>query len=208
MDIGNRVKMARIAKELTLDELALKTGLSKSFLSNIENNRTSPSIASLEKIAQSLEIPLSILFMQKSFQPRIIKSKDRDKTLFGRDNRTVEWISNMPFSNLEMLILEIPPQADPDKVVPMKSHPGEECHLVLEGKLRGTYGTEIFLLEAGDSFHWDCSVPHKVENIGQGPARIIIALNPPSFASNVNATSAIRNGEPVESVDYAIQDLK
>ncbi len=194
MDIGARVKAIRLSKSLKLEDISSRTGLSKSFLSNVENNRTSPSISSLEKIAQALEIPISLLFLQKSYRPHIVKAGQRDRTVFGQDNRIVEWISNRAFSNLEMLILELPVPEATDRKVPLKSHRGEECHLVLEGKLEGTYGMETFTLEKGDSFHWDCSVPHKVVNIGDTPARLIIAVSPPSFFSNIKALPP-ENGE-------------
>ena len=181
MDIGGRVRSIRLSKELKLEDIASKTGLSKSFLSNVETGKTSPSINSLEKIAQALEIPISTLFMQKLFLPRIVKASQRDKTQFGQDQRMVEWISNMPFSHIEMLILEIPVREDSSQEAPLHTHRGEECHLVLEGKLRGTYGTESFTLEAGDSFHWDGSIPHKVDNIGDTPAKVNYCSYPAIF---------------------------
>ena len=113
MDIGARIRSTRLSKTLTLEELSEKTGLSKSFLSNVENHRTSPSINSLEKIAQSLEIPISVLFLQRNFIPRIVNAEQRDRTHFGQDNRVVEWISNIPFSKMEVLILEIPVRREP-----------------------------------------------------------------------------------------------
>ena len=193
MDIGSRMRAIRLSKSMILDDLAEKAGLSKGFLSNIENNRTSPSINSVERIAQALEVPMALLFMQRDYIPRIMKPEQRDRTHFARDDRVVEWVSNMPFSKMEMLILEIPVSKDRTKEAPLKSHPGEECHLVLQGKLRGTYGTQTFILEQGDSFHWDCSVPHKVDNIGDVPAKLIIALTPPTFFSSEKALAAAPN---------------
>lgn len=201
MDIGARIRATRLSKTLTLEDLSEKTGLSKSFLSNVENNRTSPSINSLEKIAQSLEIPISVLFLQRNFIPQIVTAEQRDRTHFGQDNRVVEWISNMPFSNMEVLILEIPVRRDPGQNAPLHTHRGEECHLVLEGRLRGTYGTETFTVEAGDSFHWDGSVPHNVDNIGDSPAKMIIALTPPSYFSSDKAhTDQPTHPSPLGSV--------
>lgn len=209
MDIGGRIRAARLSKSLILEDLSDKTGLSKSFLSNVENNRTSPSINSMEKIAHALEIPLSVLFMQKSFSPQIVKAGQRDQTRFGQDERVVEWISNMPFSNIEMLLLEIPVRKDPAQRAPLHTHRGEECHLVLEGKLRGTYGTQSFTVEAGDSFHWDGSVPHNVDNIGDTPARLIIALTPPSYFASDKAHADEQaqqwNGQPISAQTSPLQ---
>jgi len=204
MDIGGRIKATRISKSLTLEELSDKTGLSKSFLSNVENNRTSPSISSIEKIAHSLEIPISFLFMQQNFFPRIVKRGQRDRASFGEDDRVVEWISTMPFSKIEMLLLEIPVREDDSQEAPLHTHRGEECHLVLQGRLKGTYGSQTFLLEEGDSFHWDGSVPHKVDNIGDTPAKLIIALTPPSFFSNEKSYSVVQPVEILETADFEI----
>jgi mannose-6-phosphate isomerase-like protein (cupin superfamily) len=83
-----------------------------------------------------------------------------------------------------MFILEIPVRQAQQAEVACHSHKGEECHYVVSGRLEAHFGDERFVVETGDSFHWDGTVPHKVENIGEEPARLIVALTPPSFFSS------------------------
>jgi mannose-6-phosphate isomerase-like protein (cupin superfamily) len=80
-----------------------------------------------------------------------------------------------------MVILEIPVGYDASGRNHV--HDGDECHYVLEGRIRAVQAGRTFLLEAGDSYHWDGSLPHRVENAGETPARFLIARTPPGFLS-------------------------
>jgi transcriptional regulator with XRE-family HTH domain len=182
--IGPKIKAIRRSKELTIDGLAKETGLSKSFLCNIENGNTSPSLASLEKIAATLRMPLTFFFLTDDIVPRVVKPDQRSRTIFGSDGRTVEFVSARPGGEIEMFILDIPVRQPGQADAACHTHKGEECHLVLAGNLEAYYGNERFAVETGDSFHWDGTVPHKVENIGDKPARLVVSLTPPSFFSS------------------------
>jgi len=182
--IGPRIRAVRQSKRLTINDLARATGLSKSFLCNVENGNTSPSLASLEKIAATLHMPLTFFFLSDDTVPRVVKPEQRTRTVFGGDGRTVEFVSARPDAEVEMFILEIPVRQPDQAEAACHTHKGEECHYVLDGKLEAFYGRERFVIGAGDSFHWDGTVPHKVENIGDVPARLVVALTPPSFFSS------------------------
>jgi transcriptional regulator with XRE-family HTH domain len=182
--VGPKIKSLRRAKGLTIDDLAKDTGLSKSFLCNVENGNTSPSLASLDKIATTLRMPLTFFFLSDDSVPRVVKPDQRTRTIFANDGRTVEFISARPDGEIQMFILDIPVRKPGQPEVVRHSHKGEECHFVVSGKLEAFFGNERFVVEAGDSFHWDGTVPHKVENIGEESARLIVALTPPSFFSS------------------------
>jgi len=189
--IGPKIKAVRLSRELTINELAMETGLSKSFLSNVENGNTSPSLASLEKIAATLRMPLTFFFLSDDSVPRVVKPEQRTRTIFGSDGRTVEFVSARPGGEIEMFLLDIPVRQPDQADAACHSHKGEECHYVLTGKLEAFYGNERFVVEADDSFHWDGTVPHKVENIGDVSARLVVSLTPPSFFSSFE--------EPIEA---------
>ncbi len=194
LSIGPKIKAIRQSKGLTINDLANETGLSKSFLCNIENENTSPSLASLEKIANVLRMPLSFFFISDATLPRVLKPEQRIRAIYASDGRTVEFISAMSNSEMEMFILDIPTRRPGQPEVEYHSHRGEECHYVLQGRLEAFHGNERFLVEAGDSFHWDGTVPHKVENIGTEPARLVVSLTPPSFFSS-SPEPAMASGE-------------
>lgn len=181
VSIGPKIKAVRQAKDMTINDLARGTGLSKSFLCNVENGNTSPSLASLEKIANTLRMPLTFFFLNEESQPRVLKPPQRTRTIFATDGRTVEFVSCQPNGEIEMFLLDIPVRQPGQPEVAYHSHKGEECHYVVSGRLEAFFGQDRFLVEAGDSFHWDGTIPHKVENVGEEPARLIVSLTPPSF---------------------------
>ena len=78
-----------------------------------------------------------------------------------------------------MLLLEIPSGYTAGGRT--HSHEGEECHWVLEGTITAVQGDQRFVLARGDSFHWDGSVPHRIENHGPEVARLLVARTPPGF---------------------------
>jgi transcriptional regulator with XRE-family HTH domain len=171
MDIGATIRAIRKRKKLTIPQLCEGTGLSKGFISNVENNKTSPSIATLESIATFLKIPLPYLLLHKEQRMHVIRKEERQRTTTGKEKLKVEHLSAQ--GGLRMRIVEFPPGAttgDPH------AHEGEECHFVLKGKILAEQGEDIAVLEEGDSFSWNASVPHKVINTGDEPALVLISV--------------------------------
>jgi uncharacterized cupin superfamily protein len=97
----------------------------------------------------------------------------------GGNTSKVELVSARPKRNLELLIAELPPGMTARGK--RHYHHGEECVLVLEGSVRIVCGDHAFVLEAGDSCHYDGRVPHAVENCGETQARLLIAMTPAQF---------------------------
>ncbi len=172
MDIGATIRSIRKRKKITIPQLCEGTGLSKGFISNVENNKTSPSIATLESIATYLKVPLPYLLLQKEQRMHVIRKEERELTTTGREKLKVEHLSAK--GGLRMMIVEFPPGATTGDNP--HAHEGEECHFVLKGKVLAEQGEDIALLEEGDSFSWNASVPHKVTNTGEDPASVLIAV--------------------------------
>jgi quercetin dioxygenase-like cupin family protein len=137
----------------------------------VENNKTSPSIATLENIAAFLKVPLPYLLLHKEQRMHVIRQEERQHTTTGKEKLKVEHLSAQ--GGLRMSIVEFPPGAttgDPH------AHEGEECHFVLKGKILAEQGEDSAVLEEGDSFSWNASVPHTVMNTGKDPALVLIAI--------------------------------
>lgn len=145
------------------------TGLSKGFISNVENNNTSPSINTLQTIASFLEVPLPYLLLEKNQHMRVVRKDARMTSSFN--DLQIEHISSM--GGLKIRSVEFPPGAS---IGDAHAHEGEECHLVLEGKVLAEQGEDSIILEEGDSFSWNASVPHTVTNIGDGKSVVLIAV--------------------------------
>ncbi len=171
MDIGSMIREIRKRKNVTIPQLCEGTGLSKGFVSNIENNKTSPSIATLESIADYLEVPLAYFLLKKEDRMHVVRKEQREVSLFGKDNLKIEKLTM--HGGLRMKLVEMPPGSASGET--LHSHEGEECHLILQGKVTAIQGDEAVELTAGDSFSWKSCVPHRVINEGDEPALILIA---------------------------------
>lgn len=172
MDIGATIRAIRKRKKLTIPQLCEGTGLSKGFISNVENNKTSPSIATLENIAAFLKVPLPYLLLHKEERMHVTRKDERERTTTGKEKLNVEHLSAK--AGLRMMIVEFPSGATTGDHP--HAHAGEECHFVLKGTILAEQGEDQAVLEEGDSFSWNASVPHKVTNIGEAPALVLIAV--------------------------------
>lgn len=178
IDVGRRVRERRLRRGLVIEELARKAGLSKSYLSQIETGKASPSLGTLRRLSQALGVPLAHLFLEDDFACQVIRRAERRWVSFGAPDKRVHILS-APNRNLELVLVEIP--AGYTAGGRTHSHEGEECHLVLEGSITAVQGDRRYELQEGDSFHWDGSIPHRVENHGAKPARLLVARTPPGF---------------------------
>ena len=169
MDIGTKIRAIRNRKKITIAQMCEGTSLSKGFISNVENNNTSPSISTLSTIANFLGVPLPYLLLEKKQHMRVIRKDERTNSTFN--NLKIEHLTSK--GGLRMMIVELPPGAT---IGEPHSHEGEECHLVLEGRILAEQGEDSVIVKEGDSFSWNASVPHFVKNIGENKAVILISV--------------------------------
>jgi transcriptional regulator with XRE-family HTH domain len=170
MDIGSKVRAIRNRKKITIAQMCEETGLSKGFVSNLENNNTSPSISTLQTIATFLKVPLPYLLLEKDEHMTVIRKDERKVTTSKDSHLKVEHLSSR--GGLSVRLVEIPPGASTGA----NAHEGEECHLVLKGKILAEQGEDSYIVEEGDTFSWCASVPHHVKNVGDETATILIAI--------------------------------
>lgn len=169
MDIGSKIRTIRNRKKITIAQMCEGTGLSKGFISNVENNHTSPSISTLQTIAKFLEVPLPYLLLEKQQRMRVVKKNER--TYSTHNQLKVEHIASK--DGLRMMMVEFPPGSSMGEE---NAHEGKENHLVLEGKVLAQQGEDSVIAEEGDSFSWNACVPHFVKNIGDEKAVILISI--------------------------------
>ncbi|MDK8190225.1 XRE family transcriptional regulator [Paenibacillus sp. UMB7766-LJ446] len=171
MDIGLAIRTIRKQKQITIMQMCEGTGLSKGFISNVENNKTSPSIATLESIADYLEVPLPYLLLSPEQRMNVVRKDERKETTAGSGQIKVQHLTAK--GAMRMSIVELPAGASTG----VNKHAGEESHLILQGKIRAEQCEDVEILEAGDSFSWNAIVPHEVTNIGEEPAVVLIAVS-------------------------------
>jgi transcriptional regulator with XRE-family HTH domain len=172
MDIGSTIRAIRKRKNMTIAQICDATGLSQGFMSQVETNKTSPSIATLESIANTLKVPLAYLLLQKEDRMNIVRKEERMITRSGTEHLKVEHLSST--KNVRMMLVEIPPGASTGEVP--HAHEGEEVHVVIKGNIYAEQGEDAAEFGEGDSFSWNACTPHLVKNIGEEPATLLITV--------------------------------
>ncbi|MGH7742889.1 MAG: helix-turn-helix domain-containing protein, partial [Candidatus Eiseniibacteriota bacterium] len=161
----------------------------------VENDRTSPSLVTLRDLARALETSMAYLVVEEEQRPHLVRAAQRQQVHVGGNAGRVELLSAMPKRNMELVLAELPPgRTAGDR---RHFHHGEECIFCLEGRVSVTCGPEVWILEEGDSFHFDGRVPHAVENAGESPARVVIAITPAAFEPLIRVREP--RAEPEES---------
>ncbi|MUT68797.1 helix-turn-helix domain-containing protein [Paenibacillus sp. NEAU-GSW1] len=172
MDIGSAIRAIRKRKNITIAQICEETGLSQGFMSQVETNKTSPSISTLESIANALQVPLAYLLMKKEDRMKIVRKDERKATTSGSDLLKVEHLSST--KNVRMMLVEIPSGASTGDAP--HAHEGEEVHIVVKGTIFAEQGEDSAEFGEGDSFSWNACTPHRVKNIGAETAIVLIAI--------------------------------
>lgn len=177
MEIGKRLKQLRTKNGLTLEELASRSELTKGFLSQLENDLTSPSIATLNDIVEALGTNLSVFFKEESAE-QVVFTAD-DYFIDEREDSTIHWIvPNAQKNEMEPILLELEPGGESNEILP---HEGEEFGYVLQGKVSLRYGDEKITVSKGQTFYIKGNRNHVLVNEHQQKARVIWVCTPPVF---------------------------
>ncbi len=159
--VGARVRALRRERGLTIEQIAAATGLTKGFISQLERDRTSPSLSSIARICDALGVRLSHIF-ERDPAPALVRRADRPRvdTYFPTSNFLLSSREERRFQAIES---EVAPGAGAG--AELYSLPGEtEFVYVLEGSLELRVGGETHVLEAGDTITYDLSKPHTWRN--------------------------------------------
>ena len=175
MEIGQKIKQLRIQKGLTLEELASRSELTKGFLSQMERDLTSPSIATLNDILEALGTTLAEFFKEEK-EEKLVFHKE-DFFVDEREDYTIRWIvPNTQKNEMEPILIELPQGGESFVMDP---HSGEEFGYVLKGEIFIKIGSEVYRAKAGESFYY---IPDKTHHItSKKGAEILWVSTPPSF---------------------------
>jgi transcriptional regulator with XRE-family HTH domain len=201
MNLGKRIQDLRRRRGLTTGELATRVHVTSGFISQLEHGKTDPSLQTLQRVAAALQVPLSYLMLEDESKPQVVRKGERHVILVGNGGPRASILSPLPSRNLELVLLELPPgNASWRK---LRCHDGYECHLVVKGKVRADHGDDTYLLEEGDSIFWDGTAPHRLENVGDELAQIVMASTPPAFLpleQGDNGHGSVRETHRVDAV--------
>jgi transcriptional regulator with XRE-family HTH domain len=179
-DVGERLRTLRRFRRCTLQTVAARSGLSESFLSQVERGRSNASIASLRRIAGALGVTMADLF-EPDVIPRtqVLKRDDRPALQFGILGRKL-LLTPRPLHHLEVFHGELEVGGSTGEE-PYAHADSEELLLVLSGTVQLELGGELFELEHGDSIDYRSSTPHRVVNTGPERAEVLWIISPPSY---------------------------
>ena len=164
IDVGRRLRELRAVRGFSMRGLAEKSGLNVNTLSLIENQRTSPSVSTLQQLAQTLQVSISAFFETDEGKKQVVHQKAgaRPKATFSHGSME-DLGAGMTRFGAEPLIVTLEPHADSGKNPIV--HTGREFVYCLEGRITYTVDTETFLLEPGDSLLFEAYLPHHWKNV-------------------------------------------
>lgn len=185
--IGEKIKSLRTAKEISIEELAERSGLAVEQIRRIEENIDIPSLAPLIKIARTLGVRLgTFLDDQINETGAVICRHGEEDDIISFSNNAVDARQHLHYHSLsrsktdrhmEPFVIDI--DANQDKEFQLSAHEGEEFIMVLKGTLEINYGKQTYLLEEGDTIYYDSIVPHHVHAFEGQAARILAVIYTP-----------------------------
>ena len=180
MKIGAKLRELRVQKSLTQKELADRCELSKGFISQVERDLTSPSIATLIDILESLGTNPQSFFTDDSTEKVVFTQADMfQKQDDGDKNGKITWlVPDAQKNSMEPILLELGQNGESMEIPP---HDGEEFGYLLAGRVMLCIGKQEYIVKKNSSFCIHPSSTHSLRNIGNGTAKIIWISNPPSF---------------------------
>ena len=177
MEIGSKIRDLRIQKALTQEELADRAELTKGFISQLERDLTSPSIATLTDILQCLGTNLSEFFSEEAEEQIVFSDEDYFEKTDPELKNKIEWIiPNAQKNEMEPIRLTLEPGGSTYQDNP---HEGEEFGYVTRGSITLVIGKKHIKVNAGESFYYIAEKTHHIES--EDGAEVIWVSTPPSF---------------------------
>ena len=154
---------------MTLAQVSESTGLNVGYLSQVENDKASPSLETLAALGDALDVPIAWFLLDSSIGPRLVRAADRPRRRIPGGGTFTQVDGGI---SRDISIFDGEMAAG--RSTGSHAHPGDEHHLVLSGRIRITQGDAVVEAGPGDYVLLDGTLPHDAETIGDQPARLII----------------------------------
>jgi len=180
MNIGEKLRRLRLQRNLTQEEMADRCELSKGFISQVERDLASPSIATLTDMLECLGSNLQEFFSEKVAEKPVYSQSD----MFVKEDEellrgSITWlIPSAQKNEMEPILVEL---GEGGQTQEMPPHEGEEFGYVLSGTITLNIGGKQHKVRTGESFCLHPNAPHAIINGGKRPAKFIWVSNPPNF---------------------------
>ncbi len=178
--IGSHIKARRTELNLSLRDLSASTGLSATFLSNLERGIANPTLDSLRKVSTALGTSLLFMATATSESSPVVRRHERRR--LNLSNGHIQYEILTPTLNRKMVLFQGRVTAeDGNIVVAPLAEPTEECLVLLTGKINVVISGQMYQLEAGDSIYFEGRTLSSLTVSGEGEATYISAITPPVF---------------------------
>ena len=180
--LGQKLRRTRRAKDQTLKELAVLTGFTEAYLSQVENGRTSPTLASLKRIAAAYD--LSVVELLADDPPPntqiVLRREQRRNLISGAEGMVKEMlVGSQTGKRMEPLLVTVDPGEGSGG---QYNHAGEEFGIVLAGALELSVEENVFRLRKGDSFYFTSTRMHGFVNRSKRAKAVVLwVITPPTF---------------------------
>lgn len=178
--VAKAIKHLRKEKGFSLNKLSALSGMSKGYLSKIENGINIPTITTMARIATALEVEVTYFFLkqgEKRQNRKMVSVRKEDRKEVNIKSRASVVRKRWPLADrkydrhMDPYIVEVPVNS-----TNLYQFDGQEFYYILEGRVEMIYGGEKHIFEAGDSVYIDCDVPYSGRSMGPGPARVLVVV--------------------------------
>ena len=177
VSVGQRLRQIRTGRGLSLRELARSSSLNINTLSSIENERTSPSVSTLQQVAHCLQVPMSDFFQPALQDREVVYQQHAHRPRITFEHGLLQDLAaGMPRLGAEPLILTLNKRSDSGQIPIV--HTGREFVYCLEGSVRYEVDGREYLLEPGDSLVFEAYLPHRWTNSDKSRSRVLLVLCP------------------------------
>ena len=178
MKIGERLKRLRMVNSLTQEELASRADLTKGYISQLENDATSPSIATLKDILDVFGVSMQEFFSEKTDEDVVFGRDSRVKAADDDKIRVELLVPGAQHRDMDPVLVTLSQGGEMDE---QPFHDGEEFGFVLLGKVQIKLDDRLYTVNKDECFYFTSDKRHSVKNIGKGEARILWVVTPPTF---------------------------
>lgn len=184
MDIGKKLQEIRTQNGLSQRELAARAGLTNGTISLIEQNKSSPSVASLKRLLDAIPMSIAEFFatLEDEVEPRYFYGRSEFTEITPEDGLaglSLRQLGNASTHTLQLLdeVYACGADTGPDLI----THAGEEAGIVVHGQIEVTVSDQVRVLSKGEGYLFDSRLPHRFRNTTDTECRVISACTPPSF---------------------------
>jgi len=178
-DLHERIKELRVRLGLTLKDVSARTGLSLSFISQVERGASSLSVSSLSKIAEALGVPITYFFEpdDKDIRYTVRKEEQQVVRMRGEDPQYIRLAGQFSHRKLEPLHITLPPSFHDTTY----NHDGEEWYYVIKGEVTFTIAEKEYVISEGEAIHFPSKLEHEWANTTRFPSVMLSVTTPVIF---------------------------